>query len=197
MGERLEAAREIEGGTGDVSGEERPKPQLYQGCLNVLAGFFIIFLVLIAVWLFVRTQGCETIKESLDDTAPSSPQLAPVFDVPRLLKMTYAEVRSELGTPSSFFAPTAAQVEKLPQTRWTYTYNRGSTSLQIDYYRTGRVVEMFLEDNTQGRTAEQIRQLGNLRKDSKDYYTFPQPWINPTLAKKQGKAQVAGIHVLP
>ena len=50
-----------------MSGEQKQKPQLYQGCLNVVAGIFVVVVLLLAVAAFISTKGCETVRESLEE----------------------------------------------------------------------------------------------------------------------------------
>jgi len=146
-----------------------------------------LLLLIPLAWLTIA--GCEPTPKEL----PAALQAQ--FDVPALLSMNGSQIRETLGEPTSEFQPTTEQRElDIPA---TLEYTRGTTTLAIDYGNDGVVSEMFLSDKTAGRTVDQLFELGNLNQSNTDYTTKVQPWLNPSLARSNGEAEVAGIRITP
>ena len=159
-------------------------------------------LSLLSIVLALLSTGCEApqpepiqTREEVVRTTELEPELEPQFDIPALILMSQSEIREDLGEPASEFRPTERQRELGISA--TLEYQRGNTTLSIDFGRDGAVQEIFLSDATEGRSADQLFELGNLEQSGATYKTSIQPWINPALARSNRSAEVAGIHVYP
>ena len=126
----------------------------------------------------------------------SRERLEPQFDVPALLQMNAEQIKQVLGAPKSEFKPTTEQLSISPEIKLTLEYQKGTTTIQIDYSGNGKVEVIFVSDAREGRAAQEIYSLGNLDPNSNEYKTTIQNWLNPALAKRNRTAEIAGIRVV-
>ena len=126
----------------------------------------------------------------------SQERLEPQFDVPALLQMNAEQIKQVLGAPKSEFKPTTEQLSIYPEIKSTLEYQKGTTTIQIDYSGNGKVEEIFISDAKEGRAAQKIYSLGNLDPNSNEYKTTIQNWLNPALARRNRAAEIAGIRVV-
>lgn len=196
-------------------GQARPgsgnRPHLYQSCLNAIAAIFLVCLFACAVIAVFAGKGCR--EEDTHDTDSSDshqgavepgpavptlpgPTLRPVFDVPRLLTLTYAQIRRALGKPQSSFSPTAEMLRLDPDMTWSDTYERGVIQLQIEFDRPGRVVYAFISDTTYRMTPNQLMQVGNIVASSNTYTTRAQAAWDPG-SRTFSPAKITGLHIYP
>lgn len=155
-------------------------------------------LSLLSIVLVLLSTGCEAPQPERIQTREEvvrTTELEPQFDIPALILMSQSEIREDLGEPASEFRPTERQRELGISA--TLEYQRGNTTLSIDFGRDGAVQEIFLSDATEGRSADQLFELGSLEQSGATYRVSVQPWVNPALARSNRSAQVAGIHVYP
>lgn len=160
--------------------------------MNVLNTLFaFVMFALFSFW------GCAKQEPDTNKNKAklSQEQLVPKFDVPALLQMNADQIKLALGVPKSEFKPTKQQLSISPDIKSTLEYQKGTTSIQIDYSANGKVTEIFLSDSKEGRTAKEMYILGNLERTSIHYKTSIQNWLNPALAKKNRTAEIAGIRV--
>lgn len=137
-------------------------------------------------------------KQPVQESSPQAKQTITMkFDIPTLLTMSIKEVKAELGKPVSEFVPNKSQLQLDPNFASTVEYEKGTTNIQIDYSRSGKVLSIFISDGTVGRTEAEIMKLGNLEPKSSDYIIKVTQWINPKKAKQIGSAEIAGIAVMP
>ena len=149
----------------------------------------------VVIFMLFFTVSCSTDKKENVAKQPIQ-QLEPQFDVPALLLMNAEQIKQVLRTPKSEFKPTTEQLAISPEIKSTLEYQKGTTSIQIDYSRNGKVEEIFISDEKEGRTAQEVYSLGNLDANSIEYKTTIQNWMNPALAKKNRTAEIAGIRVV-
>jgi len=140
--------------------------------------------------------SCES-NESFSMKEKSPKSLEVRFDIPQLLKLNITQVKERLGSPTSEFIPSAANLQVDPGMLSCLEYQNRSTSITINYSRSGKIETIFIADNTTGRKTEEILKLGNLKVAAKDYKIRVQNWINPQYAKEIGAAEIAGIEVTP
>ena len=145
--------------------------------------------VLVVILLFIV--GCKSKQEKIVQNIEVQ------FDIPQLLKTNIKQVKGNLGKPESEFIPNDAQLKLDPNWLSIIEYKKGTTSIQIDYSKDGKILKIFISDEVAGRTKEEIMKLGSLASDSKEYRVRIQPWLNPEYAKKTGGAEIAGIEVMP
>jgi len=161
--------------------------------------FVIIFVLALVLMELVNPPPDETSGTSHEATVKHTEEhqeRAPLearFDLPSLLTMKAEEIRTALGMPESEFKATHEQA-RLGITS-TLRYRKGSTLVQIDYDAHGVIQEMFLSDDTAGRTVEEIYELGSLKPGDTAYSLRIQPWLNPSVARRNGEAEIAGIAI--
>ena len=142
---------------------------------------FFVLSCLAALALLIGCAPEQPDRQQPEQTASSVEALEPVFDDPALLAMTATQIRQRLGEPETEFQPNAEQRQfDVPA---TVEFKRGTTTLAIDYGSDDAVREMFLSDNTTGRTAAELYQLGTMDESGTSYSTNVQPWANPALAR--------------
>lgn len=135
----------------------------------------------------------EYLRESKTILCAECSKVEAIFDIPNLLKMKIGTIKTRLGKPKDEFKPTAAELAIDPNAPSTIEYQKGTTNIQIDYNKNGKVVLIFISDDKTGRTKAQIMQLGNLKPNSTEYRVRIQKWLNPAAAK--GTSTIAGIEV--
>lgn len=140
--------------------------------------------------------GCSSEKASPKQLKVES-KIEVQFDIPNLLKMNIHQVKDNLGVPKSEFIPNEMQVSLDSSILSTIDYEKETTIIQIDYSRNGRIKTIFISDESQGRTKEDILKLGKLEIHSSEYKIRVQEWLNPEYARKLDAADIAGIEVIP
>jgi hypothetical protein len=199
------------GGRGLARAAGANRPQLYQSCLNVAAGIFLVCLLGCAAIVLCVGKGCREGRAPDRENSGAqeriagprrevpiqpSPPLRPIFDVARLLTLRYAQIRRALGNPQSSFSPTAEMLRLDPTMTWSDTFERGSIQLQMDYDPAGRVVYAFLSDSTCRKTTNELMQLGNLDAYSRAYTTRAQAAWDPH-SRTFSETKITGVHIYP
>ena len=153
---------------------------------------YLLVSTLLAIGFTIAGCSQDKTERPHSDSAIS---IQAVFDVPKLLTMDISQVKKVLGEPISEFVSTEIQISMVPSMLATVEYMRGTTSIQIDYSRSGQIKAIFIADVAEGRKVDEILLLGNLDPNSTEYSLRIQDWLNPTLAKQQNAAEIAGIEV--
>ena len=147
-----------------------------------------------------RDEACVNVAQGIMDVVQQiiaekrTQQLEPEFDVPALLEMNVEQIKKALGSPKFEFNPTAEQLSMDSRITATLEYQKGTTTLQIDH-TGGVVVEIFISDGSEGRSAKDIFRLGNLDANSNEYKTRIQNWVKPAEARRNKEAEIAGVRV--
>lgn len=109
--------------------------------------------------------------------------------------MDIASVKKTLGVPIEEWTPNEYQLSlNLPITSEA-TYESGSTRIQIEYDRTGKINNIFIEDSTPKSTREVIMALGNLEYNNSAFSIRIVEWVNAKLAMQHNASMIAGIEV--
>ncbi|NQU26245.1 MAG: hypothetical protein HQ567_33580 [Candidatus Nealsonbacteria bacterium] len=119
------------------------------------------------------------------------------FDIPKLLKMSIAEVKEELGPPKHEYIPTDLQLEFWPEFPFDAEYVKGNVSIGIEYTQRGNILSISIADDTEGSSQRDIMTLGNLVPNDREYHLKVMNWLNPAKARANKSAQIASIKVTP
>ena len=98
------------------------------------------------------------------------------------------------------YEPTEIQKKLLDEDQFwprTIVYRKNSTQMHITFSKVGKITEVFISDDTYGRSKEDIMKLGNIKPHSNEYRVQIQNWLNPEYAKKKGCAEIAGVRLTP
>lgn len=154
--------------------------------------------------------GCLNIKDSVanDDKAIQegiqAKEINMAFDAPSVLFINdinkIMQIYNDVKIDEMPYEPTEIQKKLVGEDQFwprTIVYRKDSTQMHITFSKVGKITEVFISDDTYGRSKEDIMKLGNIKPHSNEYRVQIQNWLNPEYAKKKGCAEIAGVRITP
>ena len=149
----------------------------------------LLLILLITLFCCQKSQNKPVETQNRTPTAISDndKQISMVIDVDRLIGLNINEIINSIGNPTSEYIPTFEQKRLMTDITSTAEWIMDEIGLSIDYRSNEKIMYIFVMNNGNNYSANELMKMANLKSNSSRYSIKPQ--------KAWNGSGITGIHV--